>query len=82
VSRASCSGEAAVTAQQARPEQLLAAVHVPTVLTASPDRRTFILTAAAIGSTNASVTHCSWEVGACNARWIAGRLTDTVVTGM
>lgn len=36
---------------------------------------------AAIGSTKASETQDSWDVEAPRARWMAGRLTDTVVTG-
>jgi len=36
---------------------------------------------AAMGRTNASWTQESWAVEVCSDRWIAGRLTATVVIG-
>lgn len=34
-----------------------------------------------MGSWNAEEAQVSWEVEACKALWMAGRLTETVVTG-
>lgn len=34
-----------------------------------------------MGRTNASEIQESCEVDACRARWMAGRLTETLVTG-
>ncbi|CAM5401516.1 hypothetical protein SALBM311S_00111 [Streptomyces alboniger] len=68
------------------------ATAAPTPAIARPARYTFLRPCtspktpavrmrAAMGSWNAEETQVSWDVDACNALWMAGRLAETVVTG-